>query len=693
MGLGLKIGEVRLAPVDQQFTWSLIDGVRAESRIIEMETARAQQLYALGIGPHTLELIKGEQRKTFRGIYVLAPQPGGSPDTQGVLIADGRWKWRRTKVWLVANARRRSGRRIRQAGRPEVAPVDPDVEFAPWSLDGRRPWTPLRALEDVFQQAKRSIPELEWRLLPSVRPATFEDVAIPGWGLDQAIERILQHMPGYDIHQAADGAFVLRDLYADDGVDVLARASVHVGTGHALKVDHSRLRPGSVAVYFTREIELRFDYDEDRQTQTIQRGREPLILENVLPLPDFSLRVDGRTAIEGEWTKIGDATASVGGFLYGIEQDTVNPRSALAVASKLGPLSQALLRQYYFPGLRTMMTAYSLLANGTPEPVWTRRVQALHAHWRRTFRFLKAWRDKMLSWSPTRVGVVNTELGTRAPAAVYTDWIARPHVKGLITKASQRHDKGWPIAGYADLLVNAKLAPALVTPVSTEEGVFTVEARRDPNGEAEFVVLGSVSNLPSYDLNDLNIISQANTVYALWNQAQLDAGWKMSVVLTCVQGAPNSLDRLHRVVVPSSEITAEPSEGPQWSVVIQPGKMTAMFGWRDEDADQIKESFYTGAQLPDDLLVNADHVRAVARAAASRVYSQFRDRVEGSLSAVMGDYEPQGSMRAATYYVKQGADGVAMGTLLQWPPNLPPLAMETFLPDSVRAVVDRTVQP
>ena len=91
----------------------------------------------------------------------------------------------------------------------------------------------------------------------------------------------------------------------------------------------------------------------------------------------------------------------------------------------------------------------------------------------------------------------------------------------------------------------------------------------------------------------------------------------MAVVLSCVQGAPNDLSRLHveevglkdvlneiGSVAPGVEV--EEGLGPTMQVYMgnAGGWWTAQFGWLDAQGDEIRNAFFNGAHFPENLLLN-----------------------------------------------------------------------------------------
>lgn len=710
----LTLGGIPLGTVD--FAWSLKSGVTPETRVVEVSTSRANKIKGLGPGPHELVMSKSDGGQSVQGVYVLGEQPGDSPHTRGLLLADSRWLWPRKLVVRSYNVRRRTGKRRALGTRAESADLVDDVAYAPWSLKaGGQTWTARDVLEDVLTE----IHPPGFRL-PAVlkRDVPIEDLDLSTTG-ENALLRVLQYLPGYSVYVDYDGRIVVYDTRDEevaggtrtrDNPTGLGKA--HVGTGHAFRVDKRWVRPSRVDVYFVPEVEVRFNYAEDSQFTTQSRNREDPTLENVAPLPEWELDVDGVRAAQGEWHKIGDAattaTSSTGGLLQAFEDNNpanATARSGLGVSlGQTEPLSLSIIRKYYFPGLRSLLATYAQLAQGAFDAVWLARVQTILQHYRLTFRILPKWLDKVRSVRAYRVGVIDSETGGRAPSQVWTDYTAIPEVKGIVHRESDREGRGWLVSGYNADLASAKAGPFRVDVFDQDQGLLRIEPRSDPWGYAQSVIPGHPDKTPSMDLRRINNAELADTISATWGGAGLAASWQLSTVLTVIPASPNGLKRLYKRSVRADQVPDPlPAEGPPASVFIGPGVMTAMFGWDDAQAEQIKEVFW-GSHAPgegtqrwdnvDGLLVNEDHVQAVAEAAAARLYELYQDRYEGSYRGPLNtNAVPSGSMRTVTHQLKWTGSQTVAGTLYQMPPITEPIDLEPFLPETVKQVVLRTAQP
>jgi hypothetical protein len=317
-------------------------------------------------------------------------------------------------------------------------------------------------------------------------------------------------------------------------------------------------------------------------------------------------------------------------------------------------LTQSLLRKHYLSNFSRLLQLF-VIPTGDPDSLWAARIGLLQQHWRKTFRLVPQWRDRLLALFPHRVAVWDRETQQRAISLVHCNYITRPSWRGLTVKKSQRHDQGWTVRAYAESLDAAKAAPFTLRMIDPDLMIFHIEPQLDSWGESEAVAPGSTSQIPSLCPAEANQAAEAYR--ALWEWVPLDISWKLSTVLTGVRATPNSHRRLHRVRIEASQVAKKfpgakhtfKARGPEMDIRVLPGLMTAKFMWKDEETDRIKGAFIKDTDVPvDSLLLNKDHVDDVAQAMAARVSEMFLTRVEGDFRTRMKDLRPTGSLTAVT---------------------------------------------
>ena len=116
----------------------------------------------------------------------------------------------------------------------------------------------------------------------------------------------LDYMPEITINVGADG-----ELYTSSKVSQSERGVVGdiagpemVGGGHVELISNKLVRPSKIHVLFQYEPEVRFDFDEGSSTDVTD---DTPYLENVLPLPDFTIKIDDVDECQGTWITIPEA--------------------------------------------------------------------------------------------------------------------------------------------------------------------------------------------------------------------------------------------------------------------------------------------------------------------------------------------------------------------------------------------------
>lgn len=689
--------------VGQSHSWSLVSGTQAHQAVFEMSTFRAIEVHARGakqqadpnaassgtrtrdkpapFGPLTLEMrVPGKAPLVIQGLYVLATQPGSSRNTLGLLVADRRCWWKRVMVERAYNIRKRTGefRVLQGEVRPlQVATRAADVTYAPATLNGDRPWTAREILEDVLTELCGQGGFVIDEDLPFADAVEGLELHGPG---DEALQRVLGFLPGAAVYAHPDGRIHVYNTLRNGEIRVASSVGAPLwGTGDWTIVDRSLLRPQRVHVYFMREIETRFDYEElaDGETgSTRTRLREPRELENVLPNPDPSLTLtSGRVVAAGTWITIDEAL------------DAWNALEDFP--ADLGALTQARIRRFYMAGLSFLHHLFSQqLGTSEVNVVWARRINALQEHWRRSFRLLPAWRDKIRHIRAYRCAVVDEETGTRAKADAYFDHVVKLGARGL-TKWAKGDDLGWNTTSWAEDLADAKVAPADVEVLDEDNGIIRITPRLDLGGLATAVAPGTVDVIPK---------ATAGEVTTLWGQTELAANWKLSLVVTCVQAVPNGLGRLHQETVDAADalallpgVVAGKMNGPDFETFVDID--TARFGWVDSHATAIEEAFFDGKPPPAAVMVNPETIRALARAQAARVHATFLDRGEGSFAvSLRPEVVPVGSLAQVTHRVARPDERTVLTTTtLVMPPIVVPPSITSMLPEGIRRAVQKLV--
>jgi hypothetical protein len=698
-------------------SWGLTSGTVPYTAVFELTKQRAEQIFEAqksaefpddGPGPLTLEIeAEGKPKLTVGGLSVLVKTTGTSPYTASILVSDVRYKWQRVGVFREYNVRRESGeRRILPASEKLEDITDPtagalarvvnDIWYAPWSLkrepgaiEGTEPYTARDVAEDILEAVTGGIGG--WEIRGEISAALpIENILVSGNGAT-AIATLLRLLPGWNVYVDREGRTILYNTLDQTERDVVEnKRRIQVGSGYWAEADRSQQRPYRVRVLFERQIELRFDYNEDSQNPSQTKGADDLRMDNVLSMPDLTY-TGTKVYTRGEYAPIGDYGGGFGILSeWQLTADDLNGNEILR-------LSQQTLRDTYMPGFRRLLDIFGLDPSGEPNPVNARRVGSILRSWRKQFQIRRQWVDRMRRWWDYRVAIVDTERGTRAPSEAYMDYTIRPSWRAIVKEAGGPKQRAWEVDGYADSLTGATPAPFRVRQVDESQGVFTVSPASDPWGEAQAFIPGKLETIPTFDLREINKLKTAAGVQARWDAVSLSSAFKLSVIVTASPAAPNNDGRFHEYIVNSWEaartldiVDVGESSGPEWTVYIGASLMTAKYAWADAEAKTIKDAFQKGGALPDSLLLNPKEVQAVAEAAAARIYSGMLDRPEGFFGVDLDpSAEPTGNMGNVQHAL--GKDG-SLATSMGLPPTLGVRDLEPYLPMSVLRVVRRLAQ-
>jgi len=691
MSTVISIAGVPISPLTQ-VQWAQTFGTEPFQTIVNVERSRGLLIFNEAAGNATTLQI-GEE--IINGVYVTSTTAGSDRHHIGLVLQDSRWLWPGVTIHRGYNVRQRTGEVLKKPvgdGKDLIENVRlvNDAKYFEWSLDGETPWILEDAFIDTFEEMGFdcfTIPIFD-RTLPL---EDFEESETA----DVFLQLLLQRVPGYNIYIDRQGCPVVFDQTDGSEVDVVESELPPPieGTGWIEMADRRYERPSQIEVLFTIENELRFDYSEE--TDEVQfRGRESLLLENVLPIPTKFLEVNGRELYEGSWIKFQEMFASPT-----LDANKTAGYNLLSTVHYLDEFNNDALRQGY-------LTPYELEnrfildidAGMKPIKFWSDLVYGALEHWRRTYRIIKPWRDRIRSYRANRVGIVDYENRSRAPARAYMPYTVKPTERMyLASSAGDRYEHGWIFNGYRDDLSDPEAipAPSIVRIRDQDNGIIQVLLKKGPMGEESQMIPGEPNELPVTD--------EAGAVEAVLidDQVELKRDFKMSVVLTCLKAAPNNNGVFHSVYVKPQRAAAvlnrEIGEcnGPimQVRVAVSP-TTTARFIWDDAKAEEIKKSFWDGDAMPDELLSNAEHVKHIAEAAAASVYSALLDRYEGGYSFTQKrggrNIEPTGSLGVVAH---QSLSNSTVRSRVELPRIVQPVDLAALLPSSTKRAVLGIVQP
>lgn len=711
--------------LDGSVEWIAQAGTKPTASDFEMTPDDAQALVQGGLAPVTLEI----DDRRFHDLYVIEDRPAETRETTMVRLVDRRWFWPRKHVDVSFNVRRHVGVKRVKAGanRPELDPLQPEVAYAPWSLRAGYPWTAEQALKRVWQDVRKveqettgNAPELLisddiTRLTVTSLP--LEDIMLHDPG-DVALARLLAFIPGARITVDADGGVRVYSVGAGtDGQILEDMGPEQDGGGHIEFVTNDRIRPREVRVFFAPEVELRIDYQSPEGGDTgggtvavlDEDTAQGAVAENVLPIPDYSLTIDVR------------------GISLDVAQGTyVDFETALEAWGEIpnwGSLTIRALRKALVPYM-DLWTGPRIAGLGDNKADWGSRISAAQTHFRRTFRLDRKVVDRIQAVRAYRVGTIDPETGTRAPAVVYQDWAVLATQRFLSAQLANGEDSFKYATNFNGKLEGpidstSRAAPANVTVVDSDQGILRIEFLVDPYRLHEQILPSRVVNVPSGDINAgllaWNAVSDARP-----DVPELRAEHRVTMLVTVVPAAPNGIGRLFRVTKKPGDIAdilpptlsagLSNANGPPLDVFVGPGWETARIPWVDAEANKIKRALGIAEEpqkegeedklyIQDlaDLVMNlADQkelgiagasLDAIANAVAASVYAGFANRPEGQKTTPASfGRDVDGFIEQMVYRVLPDGESTVQARIGE---RQDPFDIMGFMPHSVRKLILR----
>lgn len=711
-------------------TWALTIGAEPYRTSWRIAAAAAAQIMDAdpGRGRSVLRWeVPGHPALEVGGITILGTSPTAEPWTVTLELTDWRDDLRYEVEYLPANLRRRTGelRRANEGAPDELAQINQDQAFAPFSLNGSEPWEPLALLQEFFRRRNRT-PEVR-----STPPWTLpvQNTLVKGQANEELGRLLGLWGGGLQCYVDLQGEPVLFD--ALNGGERLIVGVAGAGGLQASRIrgaaqggppsvvgpqlwgetDLRKYRPEAVVSCFDRLVELRFDYDETAPpvdtsgtSSTTNSDPEaidqPLYMENVVQIPDLELTIPARgdrperKVYRGAWVTVQEAL------------DAWNADGWAITSGPLATLTVALLRQTFLAGLEAWADP-----TATDAAIYGRRVASLRTHYRQTYRISPFWRARVGRLIARRSELNDAELGTFAPAEVFQDYAEYLTARGAIKEVEAKRE-GLALlrnvygAGQVGLnLLEQNVGPGGMNPAPAEvrildddQGIVRVEFPADPNS---FVRYRIPSALETRSDGTAASTAKANEAQLFADSATLRESHRVSIVLSAEVAAPNDARAFHTVEVPAGDVDLPnmgPAEAPK-RYVLQPaadGRGAARFPWRDDVAEDFRLAFLRdgAAGLIDSLgdPCNKDELDDVARAQATQTYVRHLDRIEGELTTGLAPgIEPDGSVVAVTHTL--APTGEATTTVTMAGPILTPPHLDAFLPDSTRRKLNAEVIP
>jgi len=713
----------------QVVQWSLRDGVAPVTQSFQIPIALVPTFEQIADSQTevNLEISSAEGSITIERLLVITAEAGPSPFIGQVLVGDARWKWPYTIAVKRYNIRRRAGFKRREAFDQRVLnQVTPVVQFADFSLNenaagDKKPWRAIEMLEDLLTASDTlDLKKGEYDIdasVESLENLPVENVILTS-SFDVAVQTILQRIPGAKLWIDRKGVVqVSSRLTGEEEAQILKARPEVVAGGHVERISNSTTRPTEVHVLFSRESEVRFDYEEGRVPADGER-----IIENVLPIPDYQLTINGETLPQNTWVTVEEAIAAW---------------NVLATKTRRGTvfvIDKEDIRGAFIPelGMWSRMDLAGTFLTSDDEGTISARLAALRQHYRQTFRIPRDWMDRILSMKAYLVSTIDPTSGERANSIAYADHALRTSQKAMVSRApddplTYAHNvNGYPtgaagVGGVPAITDTTKPAPARVSIVDQEQGIIRVDYIVDQSYFHDLVFPSKIEGTPTLKPNAKGTPIAWNAVaFNAVTKTKLAADHKLALILTCVPAAPNNKKQMHRVIVKPGDIRAllpksaqsglQNAKGPIKEIYVGPAIETARIAWLDEEAEKIDRIFGIGNVIEredlQDLVVNDDiqaqigqkvddvssaaSLIAIAQAEAARVYAGEADRLMGYMTGhIDPTLEPKGFLSEVAFRVETNGNAFAG---LNLPAAVPPVDFAAFLDENTRSVIYKEVQ-
>jgi len=680
--------------------WSLTLGLDPFETTIELPRDFAGDIYAKHGGRPGILRIGADE---YKGVYLLSRTADPRRDTLGLVFVDARWLLEYTGISADYNVRERVGNiRLVGPGTLQQQQVADPVKFRAHSLiGGLTPWTTEQAIEDVLSR-QRNETGIDFEPIPNPfnRDLPIDDFSETG-SAKFVMTRLLAQAPGYRWGFSREGK-----LYITDGIDEtigaaeLAKVGATVRNAGWIDVHDRRfIRPRHLNIYFVAEQELRFDHDEDAEealslgaqptTTVVEGAAPPRRLECVLEMPTRTFVSNGQQLGEGSIIPLWEVIRQLPQ-----QADPVWALNFIVVNSGFGPLTYRLLREFILQPW--FLQQYYVTANDAPQLSWFKLMREIQASFRRNFRITPLWREKIRDFRVSRVLLADPLTVSFVKTKPYTDVTFIPAQSALVLRSGfflRRNNEGWVVRGYDDQIATATTIDGEFRIKDQAAGYVRVQFDTSPYDEEERIIPGILKVLPS--------VTDRGQLFALDNisrASELESGWKLAAIFTCVQSAPASNGRFHLEF--RGPATAErvlgrpvgPCLGPAMDIYVSDTPTTrARFAWDDAQRIAIEQAFVQGGFRPRSLLANSDVVDAIADGITASVYAGQLDTMDGFATSPTGrGYEPRGTIAATRTFSAPGSPAYSQ---IYPSGKMYPLDFAAFLPDQIQRFVLGQVQP
>jgi hypothetical protein len=673
-------------------------------------------------GPYELVITPDEGKPLkVEALYILKILPGSVPYENRIVVADRRCWW---SYWHLGprryNMRRATGVKRLISNVEFAQPFDtaPDLAYADYSEDNDRPWTARRVFSDIMdavsEKEKRDFGvafktlvrnEIGSKLTPfPVEELQIDDAA------DAGINRILQYFPEAALYVNPAGDVVIYSRATGGEADVVKGILPEIAfEGHTDLVKNLNVRPKEIHVLFTRKIEYRVNFLENALASgaTVSEGGISADrMDNVLPLPDYTLTVSGKTLNQGTYITMDEAFNSWGNLpIQGVSRQ----------------MDHDIARRAFIPGM-DMWEALAITGEQVPQDGdlanWIGRIAAVQSHYRMTFRLSKKLMDKVYLVEAFRIATIDPQTGQRAPAVAFGDYCIIPTQRLRRKRAGAGEEMpyainrtAYPTDGGA-LDSSVRPSPAVVSILDEGQGIIHLDYNVDPARTYEMILPSQIesSTIPTSNIRNRDLPIAFNAVIDNTRAPMLSAQFKCCVLLTVTPASPNTEAQLHRIVIKPQQVASflpnlkaaalGEANGPTMEVRISGSIEVARVQWLDARKNDIEKAIGIQDGEPDlsGLVINEGVTSAnggaslnnIALAQAASIYASMVDRYQGEGTGYMNaTLEPSGYVGQIDHVV--GTDAVAT-TRVTFPEDVQPMSLFAYLGAGDRKVIMKLVR-
>ncbi len=714
-------------------SWAVRSGARHSSVTFDMSHKDADDLIKNGLTPVTLTINNNDANLTVNFLYVTQKGAAEDPAIARVEVVDRRWFWSTREIQLGYNMRRETGvrRLTSDTTIEENQQVASTVEYWPWSMKGGtikngpapEPWKAIDVLLDLEERLK--LPEKDatdnepsFEFSPSARARLqtlpVENLLLSG-DLATCLEQVLDYFPGVGVFVANDGTVKFYNKTGGDETAMIKAAGpFKVHRGNIQFVSFQNLRPREIEVLFNRKCELRFDFFEPGPHETANNGADDRYLENVLPIPDFSLMVEGKLLPRGTWITFAQAYVAWGN---------------VPLLSGARPLSGEIMQRACVP-FNGIPEAIGIMGLAQPNVNWSARITTAVAHYRRTYRINPRWMGRIFKLSNTRVGTLDFVTGTRGRATIYSDYSFAGTRRSMLRSVSAGQDLSfinnqavWGKSSAQAIDSTNFGTPGTVSIVDEDQGIIEFEYFSEANNVYNDILPSQV------EINGDNTapggnpanpgptgdIQRKNGRPVAWDILtdatkfpKLLSSHRAACIISAQPGlggfppdsGKDSVGQFHVEVVKPEDVPSFKGQatckGPKVQIIISGNFEMARVMWKDGQADAFEAAFglnpkFGGSLKALTINASADNgggsLRNIAIAAAARLYHALADRPVGSATGTMvPSLEPTGWLSEVNHTLDPSGE---LSTLLQTPDKIEAMRLEAYLDAGTRIKVLR----